>query len=917
MGNLRLNILASRGGVVVTKIKQFTVLSTALIAGCSSPYAQQLDYDNSVANAYGTISISDPKLYSREALIEERRDDISWIDSLMQDSINSTKIRFQPEIIREVEQISSFAAALGLSFDPAAGLNYRRDQEAGDIQQEIDTLRLQLELDQLRRDAELFRAVLAEQTEVSSETLGDLGESGVDDATSTAAASVGQLNAAITALNTSLATALAAEGRLPTAPVGVSTSPFDDFRDRAAYRDLLKSARNAASLDELHDANGSSLIRLNFQTTIIPDPRYPASLGAIEMRIVPPDTTALEQFFEGWIDYLNFDSEFTLDSARRNATLERLSRRNDLERLILGDQQLILPLRSSSGRAPFDVVRLLSSNSAGLSSSQVRGMFQRLDERFVDVDDPENVRFFAIACGEEQVANPSDYQSEALFVRSRLHQLRTLYSYPLLVNYLDRAPSNQELQNFFANLQALDELAQKFVNAPFSHPASACGRGIGASLIPAGDYDMASDGALGRRVRVYEIGPREQVQQVSTVARSANSLALAASIAASDPSSGASANAAAQYSRQAVGRAAALERVPSVVGYSISDGPFSERSAASQRTVFGWVLGPRAVLNPQGEIEMQQTLRSYDLSVDLSVPSWWDAVTIQTWTAWGPSPQALAGGTIADALLVANAGNSDSANNRAANAPYRTVRVPLANDTDRFRGFTDALLAAAGAGPRVDSVVGGPINACSATSIALLGDNLWRAERAMVFGQVIGREKIDVLPDMRGIIVEVPKFDPRPYFTANPELTIFTRNGGIPVDGIGWQPSPAGSACQANAGAGGAAAGAAISQPDPNAATIATINGGAAPNSRLISSQTQHLDFTVRGQNLDKITEVTFYGFAQVTITPAADKKSLTVRFAGADVTSIPQSRNVPLVFRAGNSVVKTYNVEIIRSENN
>jgi hypothetical protein len=34
---------------------------------------------------------------------------------------------------------------------------------------------------------------------------------------------------------------------------------------------MLKAARNAASLDELHDWHGSALLRLNFQATVIPD----------------------------------------------------------------------------------------------------------------------------------------------------------------------------------------------------------------------------------------------------------------------------------------------------------------------------------------------------------------------------------------------------------------------------------------------------------------------------------------------------------------------------------------------------------------------------------------------------------------------------------------------------------------------
>jgi hypothetical protein len=55
-------------------------------------------------------------------------------------------------------------------------------------------------------------------------------------------------------------------------------------------------------------------------------------------------------------------------------------------------------------------------------------------------------------------------------------------------------------------------------------------------------------------IGVYEVGPREQVQQVSSVSRVANNLSLALSLAAAAPSAGAGTTAATNYSRQPIGR---------------------------------------------------------------------------------------------------------------------------------------------------------------------------------------------------------------------------------------------------------------------------------------------------------------------------------------------------------------------------
>jgi len=79
-----------------------------------------------------------------------------------------------------------------------------------------------------------------------------------------------QLKTTIDELLANLKTRLDAEGK-PIAVTGVATNTFDDFRDRTAYREMLKSARNAAKLDELHDGGDAQLIRLNFQATVVPD----------------------------------------------------------------------------------------------------------------------------------------------------------------------------------------------------------------------------------------------------------------------------------------------------------------------------------------------------------------------------------------------------------------------------------------------------------------------------------------------------------------------------------------------------------------------------------------------------------------------------------------------------------------------
>lgn len=154
----------------------FTILIVAVLsvaaAGCAQPFGgRTADINWRAGQAPGTITISDPKLYRREALLNEQQREVAWIDELLD---ASKTIEFKPELVRETEQITAIAAALGLSWNPAAGLANRRAKETGDIQQQIDVLKMQLQLDQLRHDADQVRAAMATQTAPANTGLGTL-----------------------------------------------------------------------------------------------------------------------------------------------------------------------------------------------------------------------------------------------------------------------------------------------------------------------------------------------------------------------------------------------------------------------------------------------------------------------------------------------------------------------------------------------------------------------------------------------------------------------------------------------------------------------------------------------------------------------------------------------------------------------
>jgi hypothetical protein len=834
------------------------LIASAAVGGCASPFAQRIGYDRGVADAPGTITLSDPKLHTREALINERAHDVAWIDGLITDSENPTKVSFKPELYRELEQISAFSAAIGAKFDPAAALSYRRATETGDVRQEIDVLKLQLQLDQLRRDAELFRAGFANQTAPVNTGAATLGEGGTAAPAPVSASAADQLKSAIDKLMTSLTSRLDADGK-PVAATTVTSSPFDDFRDRSAYRDMLKSARNAAALDQLHDSGNARLIRLNFEATVLPSEKFERSLGAVQIRVVPPGGTGPTATFLGeWLQYLNTDPKFraTDGQLRQDDLVAELIAGGRFKLMRIGTVDLLLPVLvdgDGNDQDPADI--FARSHWDNLEATDLSS-FDRALGIVSSIDSAATSAMLVNLCTGVGPGGNARVVDRALYFAS---DRDVSYEYLLLAEKVARAarpaltlPSIVEAS---AKLQRADQYRVTLVERMRADPN--CGRRIAqVEAIP--EWKAFRDSTVGGpgSVRVYEVGPREQVQQISTVARSANSLALAASIAGSAPGSGVAADAAASYSRQAMGRATALERAPSVVGYSVAGSG-----------VFGWVLGPRAVIDPKGHVNMEQMLKPYDLSVDLSVPGWWAAFELDVTTVWAPGPDRLVSGNLMT----------------AAGAQTRRIPVPLVRTVADYDAFADYMVGTHIRRANIAEIRGGPVNACASTTLYVTGDNLWRAQRAFVLGNLLEGDKISITPDMRGIFLIVPPVTPLPNINPNRTLYIMTPLGTAESSGpVDYVSDPSGDGCKA---------------PKPLTATSAPADSVTIEDMPALEFAVP-ASFTIRvgGTNLTKVAKVQLHGQDGV-VKVAADGKSLTVDFDEHSTSSITSSDNTALDF--------------------
>lgn len=939
------------------RLRLAVLLSLAGLSGCASPFAQSTGIDWSAKPRPGTITVSDPKEYRREALINERIGEVAWLDTLID---QSKTIEFKPEVAREVEQISSFAAALGISFDPAGAVNYRRSNETGAIQQQIDVVQMQLKLDQLKRDAELVRSKFADQTDPANANISTLGTAGSTTVPAAqAAAAADQLKAAIDRLNTGLTNRLDADGK-PAALANTTANPADVFRDRVSYRDMLKTARNAASLDELHDSNGGALLRLNFHTMITPDQKAGAIPGVIQARVVPIEGSGEEQnklqqsVYRGWINYIN--SRINLENGDHwdpNPDILQPAVTQSVDLLEfryttpvappspVASQAAPLAAKGKKGAAkpktkakpkvaaatspavcPGLVLSAGAPPSPGCSSlffavpkfrggSPQEGAFSDIYKyigRF-KLDNPafdeiaETTTFQAARdvlakrsavlvsnCGLPQKAGDGVVNAteiDDLYSALGEARIRTVGGGQLLeVDHLARtllaskgidAPADPHINLIVQRMRRSEVLLSNLEAYAYSRctrdQRQAYRNATGEVFVPFAFIDMlASPG----QVSIYDVGPRNLVQQVSTVARSANSLALALSVAGSAPGSGVAANAAANYSRQAMGRAATLERVPAIVGYSLR----------AQQT-FGWVVGPLVTIDPKGKLEMDQSLREYDLTVDLSVPSWWPAFRVETMTAWAPRAR-----DISEGALARGAPGSETGQGRLTAPVYRRL-----NDAD-YAVMTSQLANRGVAVPKRATIAaaalrGQSVNACLATTLNVSGDNLWRANVALISGVRLGATAVTVAPDMSGVLVDVPALDAVLGDVADAQLrlTLLTPYGdpSTLVDFVHKKGD-----CK----------------PVKKAAdgpTIATLTP-------TVIRAPGDVKFQITGEKLDQVTAVTLNG-QPGTLSPAGKGgKSLTVSFASASTDSLPVSRTVPLALFKGDDKAAEQAVEVTRT---
>jgi len=279
-------------------MQRLVALSTlslgTLLAGCTETTFVSPDLDGPQSNA--TITVSAPRIFKRETLLNDRMAERTFLDSQLKASETAT---FSPQLIVDVERIRSVAASLGLSFNPALATDFKRADAVSEKQSELAIATLNAALEKTAKDLELYKKNTTEAPSTFPSTTTTVNTV----AGTTPSADTAALVSSLDALISTLRSRLGASSVGPRATT-VTAAPREVFQDRQAYRDDLRAAIAANELDDQHDRDGYGLYRLAFDVAVFPGVN-PRQYAALSLGIKPKfDEPERRKLYGAWLRHV-------------------------------------------------------------------------------------------------------------------------------------------------------------------------------------------------------------------------------------------------------------------------------------------------------------------------------------------------------------------------------------------------------------------------------------------------------------------------------------------------------------------------------------------------------------------------------------------------------------------------------------
>ena len=780
------------------------------VAGCSlfksNPYAGFVvgDVNEEAQQTPAVILVGDPQVSSRESLINDRMREVDHLEVMID---KSKDVSFEPQLKRDLRVIHALAAQLGISFNPASGAAFDRQEDLVKLRADIEMVKLRNELERLKKLTQETTGDDLKQGQDQGSLPSEPGDSSVEGIKT-------QLNKAVTAAETLLAEIqkTAAEGRA--AETVIKISPEDHFEDLNAYRARLRQRQNEVRLDDVHDADGHALYRLQLTAAVLPG-EVKNKFAVLDMEIAPVEATddELRALYNQWLLELSrrglrLALSSTSGSGRIRAQWEQVQTELLSKKLVTrvflrvyvervrGLKSFTIPLFTYPGNDKTIEKLLKESYLLGKAVSNLEDIIKKQQEN-------KKIIQFRVKKGSCSVEAPDSSK----FLIEETYTTKKTYDeiYKLAKSTLDSAASIGVIQGFRSLLEAegkdgdaaLIELREELER--FGTVKSDAERVLKImellkknnvlkecfepeiALVP----DKFKERVLKDKVlkakeskttywrgeaRTYQAQPTERVQRISSVASAVNSMQLAFSLAALLPGQGIGLDAGAAAAKTAIGMTEATERTPVIIGYTDRQ----SKDDTSPQARFGYIFGPKAVLNTEDNgLEYRQQARSHPVFADITVPAWWPAIDLKVRSAWVENWHS---GT----SVLKNSTDESTNNGRVRSIKVR-LRPRLADAGPLTQFVLENSLVSDLDAPRITGIYPRRASACADDVVfTVAGENLWRAPVAYLRGK--RHESIRVLPDMRGLEVifnmrDLPK--PPDRGVQEDQMTVWTSLGSV------------------------------------------------------------------------------------------------------------------------------------------
>jgi hypothetical protein len=338
----------------------FAMIAAAMAVGCAKPYHFNVNGINeSPGQRRAVITISDPQIYSRETLVDDRRGETQYLKDLIKES---PKVAFESQLRRDVRSITALSAQLGIAFDPGKGLEFSRAAESSGLEHQVRVTQLQTQLVELQNR---LREVQTAGTAASSNGAAASGPTTLPAVKSPGLEQTRKIAEDLDKLVGGVMKHLEDNAK-PARAAEVKSTPQEEFRDRQAYREELRAALAGVNLDDLHDLGGNALIRLQFRATVMPgEAKDKFGMARLTIKRPPLSEEDVRRLYITWLAHVNYRLNQGLTSgAVPEVHYEALG----LATKLFGVVRLPLPIESTacrSARERGDAVGIASECKVG------------------------------------------------------------------------------------------------------------------------------------------------------------------------------------------------------------------------------------------------------------------------------------------------------------------------------------------------------------------------------------------------------------------------------------------------------------------------------------------------------------------------------------------------------------------------